>query len=93
MTGNADLLKYNIAETDRNPAMRTVLAVYGRPSSNIADLSARSTPVVRSAASQIVNKFLLEREAARGRQALRALDRRLLDDIGLTPNERDRLLD
>jgi uncharacterized protein YjiS (DUF1127 family) len=74
--------------------MRTLLTVFGRPpSSNIADLSARRTPVVRGLVLQIVNKFLLEGEAARGRQALRALDRRLLDDVGLTPFERDRLLD
>jgi uncharacterized protein YjiS (DUF1127 family) len=42
--------------------------------------------------SYIVNKFLHAIETSNGRQQLRDLNRRLLDDIGVTPFDRDQLV-
>jgi uncharacterized protein YjiS (DUF1127 family) len=44
------------------------------------------------AAAAIVNKFFQALEAAQDREALRRLTRQQLDDIGLSPFDRDRLL-
>jgi hypothetical protein len=48
--------------------------------------------ILIGAASIIVNKIFQEFETVHDRDALRLLTRRQLDDIGLSPFDRDRLL-
>jgi len=73
--------------------MKTSFASPNRHSMGIAEgFSAKTMRILISSAATIVNKFFQEFEAAHDRDALRVLNRRQLDDIGLSPFDRDRLL-
>jgi hypothetical protein len=73
--------------------MKTSFASPNRRSSGIFEtLWIKSARMLIGAASSIVNKIFQEFEAAHDRDALRVLTRRQLDDIGLSPFDRDRLL-
>jgi uncharacterized protein YjiS (DUF1127 family) len=70
--------------------MKTILAHSDRNLSGKIESSVGKP--MHGAICLIVNRFFQEMESARGRQALRALNLRLLEDIGLTPLDHDRLL-
>jgi uncharacterized protein YjiS (DUF1127 family) len=73
--------------------MKTTFASPDRsPLEKIETLGAKPARIMIDAVAAIVNKFFQELEAAQDRDALRRLTRRQLDDIGLAPFDRDRLL-
>jgi uncharacterized protein YjiS (DUF1127 family) len=73
--------------------MKAVITCLAVESADKFDNPAHRQPWIISAVrSNIVNKFLHAAETSRGRQGLRDLNRRLLDDIGLTPFDRDQLV-
>jgi uncharacterized protein YjiS (DUF1127 family) len=73
--------------------MKTSFASPNQPQlDKIETFSANPAKILFGAAALIVNKILHEMEAAQERQALRRLTRQQLEDIGLSPFDRDRLL-
>jgi uncharacterized protein YjiS (DUF1127 family) len=73
--------------------MKTSFASPNRPQlDKIQTFGARPAKVLLGVAALIVNKILQGIEAAQEREALRRLTRQQLDDIGLSPFDRDRLL-
>jgi hypothetical protein len=70
----------------------TITCLAPESSVKFAHLARKQTGGVPNLRTFIVNKFLGAIELSSGRQGLRDLDRRLLEDIGLTPFDRDQLL-